>query len=69
MGYFWLGIVIFLTIIEAATVDVLTIWYVISGIITIILSFFIDNFILQFAIFTILGTILLFTTRPIVKKH
>ena len=68
MGYFWLSIVIFLAIIEASTVDVVTIWYVVSGIITIILSFFIDNFILQFAFFTILGTILLFTTRPIVKK-
>ena len=68
MGYFWLGIVIFLSMIEAATVDVVTIWYVVSGVVTIVLSFFVDNFILQLALFTILGTILLFTTRPLVKK-
>lgn len=68
MGYFWLGVVIFLSMIEAATVDVVTIWYVVSGVATIVLSFFVDNFILQFALFTILGTILLFTTRPLVKK-
>lgn len=68
MIYFWLCIVILLSIIEAATVDVVTIWFVVSGLCTIILSFFVDNFMIQFALFTILGLILLITTRPIMKK-
>lgn len=68
MAYFWLCVVILLSIVEAVTVDVVTIWYVVSGIATIILSFFTDNFFIQMALFTILGTILLVTTRPILKK-
>lgn len=68
MAYFWLCVVILLSIVEAVTVDVVTIWYVVSGIATIILSFFTDNFFIQMALFTILGTILLITTRPILKK-
>lgn len=68
MTYFWLTIVILLSIIEAATVDVVTIWFVISGIATIILSFFVDNFIIQLALFTLLGILLLITTRPVLKK-
>lgn len=68
MAYFWLCVVILLSVVEAVTVDVVTIWYVVSGIATIILSFFTDNFFIQMALFTILGTILLVTTRPILKK-
>lgn len=68
MSYFWLCVVILLSVVEAVTVDVVTIWYVVSGIATIILSFFTDNFFIQMALFTILGTILLVTTRPILKK-
>ena len=68
MLYVWVIIVIILAIIEAATINVVTIWYVVSGLITIIVSFFSNNFLLQLGIFTILGTILLVTTRPILKK-
>lgn len=68
MMYFWLCIVILLSIIEAATVDVVTIWFVISGIFTIVLSLFVDDFIIQLGLFTTLGIILLVITRPIVKK-
>ena len=35
MFYFWLGIVIFLGIIEASTIGLVSIWFVISGIISL----------------------------------
>ena len=65
---FWLILVIILAIIEVATTDLLTIWFVISGIITLILSFFINNIAIEVAVFGILGIILLITTRPLFKK-
>ena len=68
MTYFWLAVVILLSIIEAATVDIVTIWFIISGVATIVLSLFVDNFIIQMALFTLLGIILLITTRPLLKK-
>ncbi|MFV0249878.1 MAG: NfeD family protein [Bacilli bacterium] len=68
MFYIWLTIIIILSVIEVTTINIVTIWYVISGILVLIASFFIDSFLIQFGIFVILGTLLLFTTRPILTK-
>ena len=65
---FWLALVIVLSIIEIATVNLLTIWFVISGIVALILSFFIKDVAIVSTIFALLGIILLFTTRPIFSK-
>lgn len=65
---FWLILVIVLAIIEIATVNLLTIWFVISGIVAMILSFFIDDVAIVSTTFAVLGIILLFTTRPILKR-
>lgn len=66
---FWLILVIVLTIIEVATVNLLTIWFVISGIVALILSFFIEDVAIVSTIFAVLGIILLITTRPLLKKY
>ncbi len=66
---FWLILVIVLTIIELATVNLLTVWFVISGIVALFLSFFIDNVAVVSTIFAVLGIFLLFTTRPLLKKY
>lgn len=68
MMYFWLCVVILLSVIETLTTDVVTIWFIVSGLVTLGLSFFIDNFIIQLALFTLLGILLLITTRPLIKK-
>lgn len=65
--YFWLTVVIILSVVECMTIDLVTIWYIASGLCTIVLSLFIDNFVIQFAFFTILGTILLITTKSFLK--
>lgn len=68
MQYAWLFLIIVLTVIECTTVNLTTIWFVISGIVALIISFLTDNFLIQFGAFVILGVILLITTRPILKK-
>ena len=68
MVWIWLGIVIVLVLIELATVNLVTVWYIASGIISMLLSIFIDNFFIQFLVFVILGTILLVTTREYLVK-
>lgn len=65
---FWLLVVLILSFIEVSTVNLVCIWFVASGIITLILSFFIEDFILLSTIFIILGIIFLILSRPIVKK-
>lgn len=66
--FMWLFIILMLGFIEIITVNLVTIWFVISGIVSLILSFFIDNFIIQFSVFVILGILLLITTRTWINK-
>lgn len=68
MSYIWLGVVILLTLVECMTVGLTTIWFVVSGIVALLVSLTIDNFMLQFGIFVLLGIFLLITTRPLLLK-
>ena len=62
MFYVWL------TIVEAMTVNLTTIWFVVSGLVAIGLSFVTDIFLIQFGVFVCLGIVLLIVTKPFVKK-
>lgn len=64
----WLMVVILLILIEAATVNLVSIWFIASGIITLFLSFLVSNFYIQFAVFVVLGIIFLVLTRPMLLK-
>lgn len=68
MGYVWLGIIIVLAIIEAATVNLTTIWFVISGLVSLLLSFVVDNVVLQVGVFCLLGVILMVLTKSLLQK-
>ena len=68
MFYIWIAIIILLAIVEAMTVNLTTIWFVVSGLFALALSFINDNFMLQVGVFCLVGIILLITTRPIFKK-
>lgn len=69
MFYSWLAIIVILTIIEVATINLTTIWFVASGIVSLILSFFIEDITIQLAVFTLLGIFLLVVTKPVIKKY
>lgn len=64
----WLLIVFFLSFIEVITVNLITIWFIVSALVSLLLSFFIDSFTIQFIVFGILGIILLLTTGKSLKK-
>jgi membrane protein implicated in regulation of membrane protease activity len=64
----WLVIIFVLIIAEASTINLVSIWFIASGIISLIVSFFIDSFLVQFTIFVILGLILLITTRKFLNS-
>ena len=65
---FWLILVVILSILEALTVNLVSIWFVISGIITMILSFIISDSAILSSIFVILGILFMIITRPVVKR-
>ena len=68
MFYVWLSLAIVLAIIEMSTVNLVSIWYVISSIIAMITSLFIDNVVIQVAIFVLGGILLLLLTKDAIKK-
>ena len=69
MFFIWLLVVILLTLVEVMTVNLTTIWFVASGIVAIFVSMITDNFIIQLGIFTVLGIVLLITTKPFLQKR
>lgn len=64
----WLMIIIALSVIEAATINLVSVWFIISAFISLITSFFNIPFLWQFGIFVLLGLFLMITTKPILKN-
>lgn len=69
MQLFWLIIIISLSIIEAFTINLVSIWFIVSGIIALVISLFTNNIIIQIAVFILLGVILLLSTKNILQKY
>lgn len=67
--FFWLIVMFLLIILECLTVSLVSIWFIASSIVALILSLFIENFFIQFLVFVILGVILLILTKPLLKKY
>ena len=68
MFYIWLSIVVLLAIIEILTGNLVSIWFVISGILSMITSLFITNVTIQITIFVIFGVLFMLLTKNTVKK-
>ena len=68
MFYTWLIIILILSIIEISTTNLVSIWFVLSGLLSLGISFLTDNIFLQFFIFVIFGIIFMFLTKPFVNK-
>ena len=68
MWYVWLILAGIFLIVEAMTVGFLIFWLSIGSLFAMITSFFTDNIFIQTAVFVISSTILIFATKPFVKK-
>lgn len=68
MWQVWLIIAGLFFVGEIATVGFLIFWFGIGALIAMIVSFFTSNIIIQTTIFVISSTILIFATKPFVKK-
>lgn len=68
MWILWLIIVILLTFLEVITINLVSIWFIASALVSLFLSFMIDSFYIEFAVFVLLGLVLMLITRPILLK-
>ena len=68
MFYIWLIIAVCLAILEMSTANLVSIWFVISGLLAMIISLITDNITIQITVFVLVGLLLMILTRKIVKK-
>ena len=68
MEILWLAITIVLAIIEAATVNLVTIWFIASALVSLLLAFLDVPIIIQVAVFVLLGSVLLVLTRKPLER-
>lgn len=68
MAFEWLIVIIICCFLEAITINLVSIWFIASGIVALISSFFTDSFTIQLSIFVLLGIFLLITTRKPLQK-
>ena len=61
----WLAVILICAFLEVITVNLVTIWFIASGIVALIASIFIDSLLIQFAIFVLLGIFLLVTVQMV----
>ncbi|MGN1298980.1 MAG: NfeD family protein [Candidatus Scatovivens sp.] len=68
MWQIWLIVAGFFLILETITTGFLVFWFAVAALITMVFSFFIVNKLIQASIFVVLSVVLLFETKPLVKK-
>ena len=68
MKIVWLVTAIVLAIIEAATVNLVTIWFIASSLVSLLLAYLGVSTYIQIAVFVLLGVVLLVLTRKPLEK-
>lgn len=59
----WLAVILICAFLEAITVNLITIWFIASGVVALIVSIFVDSVFIQCSVFVLVGILLLITTR------
>ena len=67
MMYVWLMVIVFLACIEVTTVNLVTIWFAFGALVTVFLSFVVENIWVQSTVFVITSAIALLCTKPLLK--
>ena len=65
----WFALIIVFLIIEAITLNLVTIWFAFGSICAYISSYFTENITIQLVVFFLASTISLVLTKPVVEKY
>lgn len=65
----WLILLAFLIFVEMITLGLTTIWFAGGALVAFIVSLFYDNLFVEIILFLVISLVLLFFTRPFVKKY
>lgn len=68
MPFVWIGFAIIMAVCEAATTQLVSIWFVLGAICAAITTVFTPSILIQLAVFLVVTLISMLVTRPLVKK-
>lgn len=68
MGFTWMIIFLVLVFVELITINLVTIWFAVGALASFILTYFIDDVMIQIGVFIVVSIISLVLTRKIVNK-
>ena len=68
MTIVWLALAVVMAVVEATTVQLVSIWFVIGSVAACITSLITDNIVIQAIVFVAVTAVALIVTRPIVKR-
>ena len=68
MPYIWLAVILIMTVVEAATAQLVSIWFVAGGVAALFVCLFSDHVLLQLAVFVLVSVATLIATRPFVSR-
>lgn len=68
MPYVWLGVIVVGILLEAITVQLVSIWFVLGALVALLCSLLTDHVGLQLAVFAIVTLLSLAFTRPLVQR-
>lgn len=66
--YTWIFIIILMSVLEIATAQLVSIWFVFGAVGALISTIFTDSIFVQILVFAIISGLSLIATRPVVKK-
>lgn len=64
----WLGVLVLALVIEGITAEMVSIWFAPGAFVTMVLSFFVDDFVIQLVTFAALSVLLLILAKTVFKK-
>lgn len=68
MPFVWIGIAVVMAIIEASTVQLVSVWFVIGAVCAALSTIFTESVAIQTIVFIAVSLVALAVTRPLVKK-
>ena len=69
MVWVWLGLLVLFVVVEAATANLLTIWFAAGALAAFVSTFFVESQLIQVVIFVVVSLTVLVALRPAAKKY
>ena len=68
MPFIWIGLAVFLAVVEMSTNQLVSIWFVLGAVVSAITAIFTGNILIQVIVFIVVSAVCLVATRPFIKK-